>query len=358
MQQVLNYNIHDILKFQIVKNKRFNLVRDLNLEYRFFEVKDVDEPDIVLNLGKFYPSNDNCYLIDSKYYVKENYFYCKDSEGKAKWEVETFGFEKGKTIINLNFNISGVKTIFSGLAAQNFLLRSLVHYKLGTKGYFLIHSAGVSKANQAFLFAGRGGAFKTTLAMDFVRKAKFDFLGDENVIIYDDKVLNFSSTIASFSFRCKHMPTEELHNILDRMRQIKYYWRYMRTKTKDEQIYVTNSSKLKALFLITRKNNQKLAITENSDLDDIISKLITNEKMEISILPTHTLTGVTSNHYLNYMLAYSFVFPNSQIATHWDDMKKGLKEVLKHTYIYKVEVPHTYKTGVFDKIYEQIKEIE
>jgi len=358
-KKVLSYDIHNIIEFKIlVESRKLSLMRILNHEYSFFEVAGVDDPDIILNIDKFIPSNDDCYVVDDKYYIKENYFYCKDSEGRAKWEMEIFGFEKGKTMVNLNFNISGVRAMFSGFAAQIFLLRSLVHYKLGTKSYFLIHSAGISKNGQTYLFAGRGGAFKTTLAMDFVRKAKFDFLGDENVMIYDDKVLPYLSTIASFSFRCKYMPTEELHNILDRMRQIIYYWRYMHTKTKDEQIYVANSSKLKALFLITRKNSPELAITENSDLDNIISKLITNEKMEISILPTHTLTGVTSNHYLNYMLAYSFIFPDSQVATYWGDMRKGLKEVLKDMPIYVVEVPYKYSTEVFDKIYEQIKEIE
>ena len=355
--QMLNYNIHDILKFQIVKNKRFNLVRDLNLEHSFFEAKEVDEPDIILNLGKFYPSNDNCYLIDSKYYIKDNYFYCTDSEGKAKWEVEIFGFEEGKTIVNLNFNISGVRAMFSGFAAQNFLLRSLIHYKLGTKGYFLIHSGGISKNGQAYLFAGRGGAFKTTLAMDFVRRAKFDFLGDENVMIYKDGVLSFPINIASFNFKCEHLQTEKVCSILDRIRLIRYCWRHRHVRDADS-INIAESSKLKALFLITRKNGPELAITENSDLDDNISKLITNEKMEISILPTHTLTGVTSNHHLNYMLAYSFIFPDSLVAAYWDDMRKGLKEVLKNISIYEVDVPYKYSTRVFDKIYEQIKGIE
>lgn len=69
-------------------------MRDLNLEFSFFEVDAIGNPDIILNIGKFTPSNNDCYLIDHKYHIKENYLYCKDFSGKAKWEVEILGFEE------------------------------------------------------------------------------------------------------------------------------------------------------------------------------------------------------------------------------------------------------------------------
>ena len=222
MRQELNYDIHNILKFKIVRNKKFNFVKDLNLDYLFFEVEEVDDPDIVVNIGNFTPLNDNCYVVDHKYYVKENYFYCKDSEGRTRWEVEIFGFEEGNTIINFNFKILGTRALTPYISVENFLLEPLICYKLSKKKCFLIHSAAISKDNQAYLLAGRGSAFKTTLVMDFVRRAGFDFLGDDKVIITKNKVLNYPLNFISFKFRCEHLPTENAHNILDRIRLLRY----------------------------------------------------------------------------------------------------------------------------------------
>ena len=184
-KEILNYNIHNILRFKMVVNRRLGLMRLLNPEYSFFEVNRIEDPDIILNIDKFTPSNDNCYLIDNKYHIKDNYFYCKDSEGKAKWEVEILGFEDGKTTINFDGTVFGLQSILiPEFLSQSLLLRPLIEYKLAKKGYFLIHSGAISKDNHAYLLEGRGGAFKTTLAMDFVRRKGFDFFSDDRVIIH------------------------------------------------------------------------------------------------------------------------------------------------------------------------------
>ena len=114
MKQVLNYNIHNILKFQITLNQKFSLIDYLNIEHRFFEVDSVDKPDIILNIGKFKPSNEDCYVVDSKYYITDNYFYCKDSYKIAKWGFEMSGFESGDTKIQISTN-SFASMIISGL---------------------------------------------------------------------------------------------------------------------------------------------------------------------------------------------------------------------------------------------------
>ena len=156
MVQTINYNLHDILKFKIIRDKGYGLRDLINLKFSFFEVDNVDNPDIILNIGKFTPSNENCYLVDHKYYIKENYFHCRDSEGKAEWEVEILGFEDEATIINFNGRVKGFQSFMNpDFIAQNFLLR-LIEYKLGIKGYLFAHSAGISKNEQAYVFAWKG----------------------------------------------------------------------------------------------------------------------------------------------------------------------------------------------------------
>jgi hypothetical protein len=101
-----NYNIHNILSVQI-RTDNSGLLKGLNFPLTYFEVDDFNNPDILLNIGKFVPSNNDCYLVDHKYHIKRNYFYCKDSGGKAKWEVEIKGFENLPTVINFYGKIPG-----------------------------------------------------------------------------------------------------------------------------------------------------------------------------------------------------------------------------------------------------------
>ena len=69
----MNYNIHNIITFQINRKKHKDYIRDMNLPYSYFEEEKVDNPDLILNIGDFNPENHGCYLVDHKWYIKENY---------------------------------------------------------------------------------------------------------------------------------------------------------------------------------------------------------------------------------------------------------------------------------------------
>lgn len=356
MKQILNYNIHDILKFQIVLDQKFNFIDYLNIEHRFFEVENVDKPDIILNIGKFEPSNEDCYVVDSKYYIKDNYFYCKDSVDKTKWEVEIFGFESGDTKINFNIKVPGIRSLIPILGAHNLLLSPLIDYKLLKNGYFLIHSAGISKNNRAVLFAGRGGSFKSTFAMDFVRNAKFDLLGDERVILHKDGILAYPWYLRGFEYKCKNLKTENYDNFLDRFKLIKYVWSNYNLP-QNLNINIANSSALKCLFITYRKNINKTNCKENSNLEKIINTLIINNKMEMQSITLPNIRGIHSNPYFEYMLAYSFIFPDSKVATHWDDLKRNLKETLENIPVYDLEIPIEYSDSVFSDVYDYVTSV-
>ena len=354
MKEVLSYNIHNILKFQIVRDKRRDLMRDLNLEFSFFEVEEIDDPDIVLNIGKFTPSNNNCYLVDHKYHIKENYFYCKDAGGRAKWEVEIFGFEDGNAIINFDSSILGLeKLLFPDLLPQNIVLKPMIEYKLGKKGYFLIHSAAISKDNQTYILAGRGSAFKTTIVMDLVRNERYNFLGDERVIIYEDKVLSFPIHFLLYSYRSEYLPTENFRNILDKLRFV----RYLRNNSDyvNSNVPVINSSTLKAIFFIVRTNKLEVKKIPVS-LERAVNKLIANEKAEMFRNPSLALSDF-GYHFLKYMLAYSYVFPESGVAKYWRNMQEGLKRILRQVPLYEIEMPYIYNQRVFNEISKLVQDL-
>lgn len=341
MKQVLNYNIHDLLKFQIERDKKRDFMRDLNLEFSFFEVEDMDEPDVVLNIGKFTPSNNDCYLIDHKYHIKDNYLYCKDAGGRARWEVEILGFENGATTINYNGRVLGSEALFPDRVPQSIILQPLIEYKLGKKGYLLIHSAGISDNNNGYVLAGRPSAFKSTLTMDFVRRARFKWLGDDRVIIHKDKVLSFPISPITIDFKCKYLPTEEFRGFFDKIHFVKYIHHNIDCKSCDASI--AESSTLGALFFIARTNREVIK-KRRVRLEEAVNKLVENNRAEMMLL-----------HFYKYMLAYSFVFPNSKIAAYWDDLRNTLKEILKKIPIYEIEIPEKYDLDVFNEIHKFVE---
>lgn len=352
MVQILNYNLHDILKFKIIRDKGSGLRDRINLKFSFFEVEDVDDPDITLNIGKFTPSNENCYLVDHKYHVKENYFYCKDSEGRGKWEVEIIGVEDGNTTINFDGGVTGLQSIINrDFIAQSTLLR-IIEYKMGRKGYFLAHAAGVSKDNRGYVFAGRGGTFKTSLCMGFIRRAGFEFLGDDHVIVHKDLVFSFPMSLSVFGFMCNHLPDENSWNIFNKIRFVRYLWD--KKDKRDTPIKVSEPSKLKSLFFIVKTNKEKIT-KRRKPLKEAVDKLITNNRLEDFI----SLGGmdINSGPLLKYAMAYSFIFPDSRIATQHSDLARELGNILEKVPIHEIEIPIRYNTNTFDKVCSLVENV-
>lgn len=353
MKQILNYRIHNILEIQIQRTRKFDLLRDIDLELHPFRVENITDPDVIFNIGKFTPSNNDCYIVDQKYYVKENYLYCEDLLGNVKWKVEIFGFEKGKTIVNFDYSTLRLKSLISHLSIETFLLKPIIWYKLSEKGYYMIHAAGVSKNGQAYIFPGRGGSFKTTLVKDFIKKAGFNYLGDDFVILHRNNVLSFPTYLPLFSFVYSNKKGEHL-SIIDKVKFIVHLWvgRYGRYSN----IPVDKSATLKSIFFVSKINKDKKISIKELSLKEAIDKLIENNKMEIQSAPDF-LSDFSFGPYYTYMLAYSYVFPNSLVAKCWDSLKENLESILKNIPIYEIELPKKYNSSIFQYIYKRILEV-
>lgn len=342
---ILNYNIHELLKFRI-ETTRHALLNDVNLEFAHFMTEEITEADIILNIGSFIPSQQDCHIIDHKYYVRENYLYCRDSAGKANWRVEIFGFEHGATMVNFNGMTLGKESIlYPDLLAQDLILKPLIEYKLSKKGYLLIHSGGVSKNGQAYLLAGRGSSFKTTLIMDLVRQGGFSLLGDDQVVLHNGEVLSFPKHIAQFSFKLKYLLTEN-YSLLDKIRLIKYLWGKS-NHTMD--VPMVQSSPIRSLCFVV-KTNKSTVIKTYVDLESAVKRLVTNNQIDVCVL------GRMSGLFLKYMLAYSFVFTNSLIASYWKDLERNLTGVLGKIPIYEIQIPSKYDSNVFGEFWKLVEE--
>lgn len=341
---IKNYNIHDILKLQIRTNNKC-FFKGLNFPLSYFEVYDkLANKDIVLNIGKFTPSNNDCFLVDHKYYIKQNYIYCKEFSEKTKWEVEIFGFETLPTIINFNLDSSRMfKYIAPDLVAQDLILFPLLELSLGAKGYLFAHSGGFVTNDQLFLFFGRPGSQKTSILMSaFTNGSKI--LSDDRVILdlKSKEAYSFQLYPQIFEYLIKHLDDEHLsrfHKFSCRLSLLNEY-------VPNVDIFQKEPVDIKALYLLNLKNqmNENLKISQ-VDADTAIQKIIANNKAEIygsSIPPI-----AKRRNFAEYMIAYSFIYPNCNIAKYWENLRHQLKETLKNTPIYEVEIPYNLGSQIY-----------
>ena len=229
----LAYKIHDILSVKIrvrdphlLRNTFRKILGNLNFSYLyFFNTHYCDTSDITLNIErKVSPSISNCYVIWRKYYIKDNYIYIRNNSVKEKWEAEIINIEKSNTTINYNGRIISLRSILlPDFFPQNFLLRPIVEFKLLQRNYIPIHASAVARKRDAIMFAGPGGTFKTSIAMDFVRQG-FKLLGDDTVLLdkRDSKLLSYPIYILPFNFKLEKQPSEIYRGTMDKISYLIY----------------------------------------------------------------------------------------------------------------------------------------
>ena len=353
MRETIHYNIHDILHMEIRRDKRFpDLFRDINLRFSYFETNKTKDPELILNIGKFTPSKRETFLVDHQYQIGDGYFYCKDSDRTARWEMEIDGIEDSLTTVNFNGSILGLhEIVYPHILAQNLIGRYMLQYKLGQKGYFMIHAASVTKNDQAFVFAGRGGANKTSIIMDLVRNKGFSFQGDDWIIIKDDSVYSFPTHFQEFNFRANVLPSEHLRGNLDRFRLFSYLRRPFNYQ--NSGIEVTKSSKLKMLNILLKTNNEELKIIKDADKELVKKRLYYNNKIEEN--ETSLSMGLKLKGVSRYLMAYSFIHPNNGFTRFMDSSEKALKRLIQNASCNIIEIPFKYDRSVADRIYSHLK---
>jgi len=314
MKQILSYNIHNILKFQIIRDTTYNWRDRINLKFSYFEVDYVEDPDIILNIGKFVPSCTSCYSVDHKYYIKHNYLYCKDSEGVADWEIQIDGLEDSRTVIHYYGKIRGMSSLLNpDFLAQNFLLK-IIEYKLYLKGYYLAHAGGVSKDGKGYILAGRGGSFKTTLCMDLIRKRGYKLLGDDRVLIGKGSAYSFPMSLWVFSYMLQHLDNENAWKFSHKLDLLRRLWNSRLSI--DFGFCEPGPVKVVGISFINRANITEPTVQQVSG-EDISQKLNLNNRLEDYI--DISSLGITSGPFLRYLLSYSYIFPDCPLARFFND---------------------------------------
>lgn len=354
MKQILSYNIHNILKFQIIRDTAYNWRDRINLKFSYFEVDDVEAPDIILNIGKFVPSYESCYSVDHRYYIKRNYLYCKDSEGVVDWEIQIDGLEDSRTVIHYYGKVRGISSLLNpDFLAQNFLLK-IIEYKLYLKGYYLAHAGGVSKDGKGYILAGRGGSFKTTLCMDLIRKRGYKLLGDDRVLIGKGSAYSFPMSLWVFSYMLQHLDNENAWRFSHKLDLLK--------RLRDSRLSIDfgfcehDPVKIVGLSFITRANINESTMQQVPG-DDVSQKLILNNRLEDYI--DISSLGITSGPFLRYLLAYSYIFPDSPLARLFDVSTVSYPEITQcfgNLTVFNVTIPKNYNERSSDQLCDIINQ--
>jgi hypothetical protein len=321
-------------------------MKDWNLEYSFFEVSRVDEPDLTLNLGEFDAADIETILVGHKFRVAKDYFHCKDSEKNAKWEIEITGLENDRVTVNFHGRIRGIQGILTpDLLPQRMFLEPMLDYMLTKKNKVFCHSAGVSIDGKGLLLIGRGGSFKTPLAMDFIRRAGYSFLGDNRIILEKGRMDSFPTNLGLFSFMVNNLKDDRF-KLIDKIRYAKNL--PARNGTDKVTVNIVQSSKLSTVFFIVRRNSEHFLINEIG-LEEATKKMVANNKIE-TIYGGGPIACMRNNHFFEYMLAYSSVFPNSIIAKYWTLLEENCRNILQGLPIFEVVIPRRYTADVFAEI--------
>lgn len=346
------YNLHNIIKFKIQDNRNI-IEKKIDLLYNQYNYyKDVelsnDNVDFIINIGYFNPKNKDCFILDDRYYIKDNYFYCSDNRKLSKWKVEIEYLEGNTTIVNISVNFWGNISIIS-----NFI-DFLIHFKMTMKGYPMIHASGVLIENKGILFAARSGGGKTTIATHLMEKG-FKYFGDNFVILNKNKIFNFLSPLNIFTYNITPLIKRQLsfnQKVSISIKNLIYILsgKYIKIFTKLNLFEIlpktiANSGELSTIIFLIPKG--ELSIKKISRTD-AIGYLVYNQQIEFIHMP-----------FLNYISVYSYIHPNSKVSTHWQIYEEALNNAIdKCTNIFRIEVPQKYDLSTVNEILRLVNDCE
>jgi len=346
------FNFHNILTLKVVDEnggfkKRFNRVHN---EYKYFECEMIDDPDFIV----YFRKKSLKLLASQKYYfadqhvIKNDYLYCNDSHKRAKWELEIEGFNKVEQIVVNIYN-----NVFGSMFVTSYIIDRVLFLKACSKGYSFIHACAVSKNNQAYLFAARSGAGKTTASLHFIERG-FKFLGDDYVILNKGDVLCFPTPLNMFRYNVIPSVQRKVNTktkvilFLTRLAYVTSLgYAKILTPLNIENLFskdvIIDRSRLSGVFVVAPNNKTSEVHVTSISENELIGHLMSNEKLD-------------SFPFSTYMLEYSYVFPNSKIATYWNTYEENLRKNLRGNIpIYKIETPQKVDSKVFEEIFRAIQ---
>jgi hypothetical protein len=325
-----NYNIHDIISFQLVNDTIHRLLQNFNPEYEYFRTEEKIIPDFRIRVTDHIPP---IHTSDKAKHLFEKTY--------DKWHVQLAEYEDGFIELQIVPKLSGFRNLLSYTALKNIYVRSLIYYRLIKRNSTLIHSSGVSLNDKTFIFAGRPGVFKTSLLMDLLRNTNAKFLGEENILVHNGLAYPFPFHLRSLYFRLKHYKNEDPPTVAHKYLQVLSLFLKNKLSTK-----ISEPAKIDNIFYVEKGDRYKC---ESTFHELMLSKFVENEYDELNIKcnPKFSL-GVKKNFFTDYL------HHNGSIGLVRSNLKNlFLKELLKSK-VYNLTMPQTYSPELYLKIIKSI----
>lgn len=341
-QQELEYCIHDLFSFRVLEKSQPWIFTAIQTEYKNFLSNVNADPVLTIIIGDFEPDCAGCAILDNTFYIKEDYIYCEDSYKRAHWKFELTGLESGHTQLKISGNY------FARFIIPGFLIDPLILYKLNERKHTLVHGSAICNSRGATLFTAQGGGGKTSTAL-YATERGCQFMGDNFVILHEGHALSFLSPLNIFPFN-----------------MLPYLERNIPWQTKFAFYMKKMLFSLTGVHLVTKINPADININSPSIASPLctICMLIPHERfsasrIDINALARHMAFNMRFDFsfFSKYIMQYSFVFPNSPLATYWETYEKNLTSNLQNTRDnnYVIDVPQKYDLKTFEKIWELMK---
>lgn len=310
-----------------------------------FSAYEVGLPDIQIFTGRIAASNDNCRIVDEKYYIKHDYIYCGENGYKfAKWAVELNGFERQQTVIRISPNLA------AELVIQGDIVGPLIFYQLGRKGVSVVHGSALSRDGKGVVLAGRSAVGKTTLALHMVMRG-YKFLGDNFSIIRKGEILAYLSLIGVFSYNLTPFVKRRLgirRRLILALKGMLYkmtggYIKIFTQINPDEMFRgsLAESAPLSKFILLLQGREFHVS---SIGIEDLVQHLVLNQRMDCL-------------RFDEYSLAYAYEFPDSNLARCWETYERNLfVNIPRGIEMLKVEVPGRFDHQVVDQLEELIED--
>jgi hypothetical protein len=224
----------------------------------------------------------------------------------------------------------------------------MIDFKLLSRGFVSLHAAAAANSGGAVVFPGRGGTFKTSLMMDYVRELNYSLLGDDRIIVKENNVFSFPVHSKLFDYRINNMKTE------DYLRFDKYKYLLYQRFHKQKCNYITDKARISSIYFIIKSTEKDIKVLEISK-SDVLAKTVQSHKMETISGPV--IMGVSKGLY-DYFAVYSYVFPRNKIAYYWDIYESILDKSLNNNKYYEIFLPRTYSKTTFRKFAKLVEELE
>ncbi len=332
------FNIHDIVKFKIndTQKRLFkNLLGNPFEEYSNYHSNEITDEnlDFIVNVVDKLEKRPDCFILDDKYYIDKGYIYTTDSYKIAQWIIEIIKENNSYTL-----NIKANRT--ARLFISGFFIDFFIQYILTQKGYSTVHSSGVSHNGNSYLFSGRGGSGKTSIAIHLVStEESFQFMGDDFIILKDEYAFPFITPLNLFTYNINSFLINKFNNrqkcsffLKNILFMLTFGYAKFFTKLNPMLIFpekISSHEKISNIFIILPTNQEGIHEANVTQLGkkEVIQYLVNNMKMDSWYIP-------------KYFIQYGFLFPTDEFSTYWQDYENNLINNLpKITNCYKVVLP-------------------